>query len=133
MFVKTDRPYLYYKIEGTHYKIPTFGKIFKIIDFGRSIYKFRGKIIASGSFGPKGEAEGQYNCEPFLDEDKPRIDPNFSFDLCRLSTSIYDYIVGEDESEIEWPILKMIVNWCKDDKGRNVHKSNGEERYRTSI
>ena len=24
----------------------------------------------------------------------------------------------------------MIVNWCKDDKGRNVlYKSNGEERY----
>ena len=79
MFAKTERPYLYYKIEGVHYKIPTFGKVFKIIDFGRAIYKFRGEIIASGSFGPKGEAEGQYNCEPFLDQEKPRIDPNFSF------------------------------------------------------
>ena len=34
MFVKTDRPYLYYKIEGTHYKIPTFGKIFKSSTLG---------------------------------------------------------------------------------------------------
>lgn len=130
MYTKTERPYLYYKIEGMHYKIPTFGKIFKIIDFGRSIYKFRGEIIASSSFGPKGEAEGQYNCEPFLDDNKPRIDPNFSFDLCRLATSIYDYIVGESEEEVELPILRIIINWCKDDKGRNVlYKSNGEERY----
>ena len=28
------------------------------------------------------------------------------------------------------PILKIILDWCKDDKGRNImYKKNGDERY----
>ena len=28
------------------------------------------------------------------------------------------------------PISKVIIDWCKDDKGRNIlYKNNGEERY----
>ena len=133
MFVKTERPNLYYKFDNKHYKVPTYGRIFKIIDFGRAIYRFRGNIICSNSFAPTGDAGGQYNCEPFLQEDKPRLDPNYSFDLCRLGTSMYDYFVedcGKEDQEEWWDIIKVILSWCKDDKNRNVlYKSNGEERY----
>ena len=130
MYVKTEKPFLYYKWNGKHYKVPTYGRIYKIIDFGRAIYRFRGNTVCSNSFAPDGEAAGQYNCEPFLDEEKPRLDPNFSFDLCRFSTSLYDCLVDEEEDEDWWPIIKLVLGWCRDDKGRNVlYKSNGEERY----
>ena len=43
MYQSTDRPYLYYKYNNQYYKVPTYGKIFKIIDFGRSIFTFRKK------------------------------------------------------------------------------------------
>ena len=33
-------------------------------------------------------------------EKKPRLEPNYSFDLCRLACSIFDYLV-EDFDEIK--------------------------------
>jgi len=133
MYVNTDKQFLYYKCENKYFKIPTYGKIFKIIDFGRAIYKFRGNIICSDSFHPKGDAATQYNFEPYFNPDKPRLEPNFSFDLCRLGCSLYDFIIDdveEDEDKKNTAAKRMIINWCMDDKGRNVlYKQNGEERY----
>ena len=37
MYIETDIPYLFYKFENIVYKVPTYGRIYKIIDFGRSI------------------------------------------------------------------------------------------------
>lgn len=132
MYVETDIPYIYYKALGVWYKVPTFGKIFKIIDFGRAIYKFRGNIICSDSYHRKGDAAGLYNFEPYFNDKKPRLEPNFSFDLCRLGCSLVDFFINDfDEPTNVYHGAKKIINdWCLDDKGRNVlYKSNGEERY----
>jgi hypothetical protein len=136
MYTTTDLDYLYYKLDGKHYKVPTYGRIYKIIDFGRAIYKFRGSIMCSDSFHNKGDAATQYNCEPYLNKNKPRLEPNYSFDLCRLGCALFDFILDEEEDDnedidkIKSPILKIIAGWCKDDKGRNImYKTNGEERY----
>ncbi len=128
MYVRTDKQYLYYKYDGNHYKVPTFGKIYKIIDFGRAIYKFRGTVLCSDSYHPKGDAATQYNFEPYLNENKPRIEPNFSFDLCRLGCALYDML--DESKDKKTPIIKIMTNWCNDDKGRNIlYKNNGDERY----
>jgi len=135
MFTKTDKTYLIYKYEGRYYKVKTFGKIYKIIDFGRAIYKHDGKIFCCDSFSAKGDASSQYNCEPYLNENKPRLEPNPSFDLCRLACSLFDYFYDdieevEEVDERDDPISVLISEWCKDDKGRNMlYKTNGEERY----
>ena len=131
MYVNTEEEFLYYKFNHKTYKVPTYGKIYKIIDFGRGIYKFQGKMYCSDSFASGGDGHTQYNCEPFMDENKPRIDPNYSFDLCRLGCSIYDFIIDDDEIEDEYDELqKTIYRWCLDDNGKNVlYKKNGEERY----
>jgi hypothetical protein len=131
MYVDTEEEILYYKFNHKTYKVPTYGKIYKIIDFGRGIYKFQGKLYCSDSFASGGDGHTQYNCEPFMDENKPRIDPNYSFDLCRLGCSIYDFIIDDDENEDEYDELqKTIYRWCLDDNGKNVlYKKNGEERY----
>jgi hypothetical protein len=132
MYMKTEKQYLYYKYDNIHYKIPTYGKIWKIIDFGRAIYKFKGKRICSDSFHKNGDAATQYNCEPFLNNKKPRLEPNKSFDLCRLGCSLFDYFIDdstENKSKYD-EITKLIDQWCKDDKGRNIlYKTNGDERY----
>ena len=131
MYKTTDIEFLYYKFNDKYYKVPTYGKIYKIIDFGRAIYKFRGKLICSDSFHPKGDAATQYNCEPYLNSKKPRLEPNNSFDLCRLGCSLYDFFVDEDENENENdPLASLIMEWTRDDKGRNIlYKNNGDERY----
>ena len=132
MYVETEKKYLYYKFNGKHYKIKTFGKIFKIIDFGRAIYKFKNHIMCSDSFHKDGDAATQYNFGPYYDNEKPLIEPNPSFDLCRLGCSMLDYIYEkyEDVDNIKSPIHKIIINWCVDDSGRNIlYKNDGEERY----
>ena len=134
MYKPTNKKFIYYCYKKKYYKVPTFGRIFKMIDFGRSIYKYDGKIFCSDSFQNGGDAATQYNTEPYLNENKPRLEPNYSFDLCRLACSIFDYLVEEmDEiknlSECE-PIVRLIVEWCLDDTGVNVlYKNNGDERY----
>jgi hypothetical protein len=134
MYVSTNKKFIYYCYNKKYYKVPTYGKMYKIIDFGRAIYKFSGKTFCSDSFQIGGDASTQYNTEPFFNENKPRLEPNMSFDLCRLACSIFDYIVDDldeikniDECE---PIVKLINEWCLDDNGRNVlYKTNGNERY----
>lgn len=134
MYNKTDIKYLYYCYNKKYYKVPTFGKIFKIIDFGRGIYKFNNQIFCSDSFNNNGDASTQYNSEPFFNKNKPRLEPNFSFDLCRLACSIFDYVVDDiyeisDLTKCD-PVVKLIVEWCLDDKGVNLlYKNNGMERY----
>ena len=130
MYKETDEDYLYYKYNNKFYKVPTYGKIFKIIDFGRSIYKFQGKIFCSDSFAPGGDAATQYNCEPYYNDSKPIIEPNFSFDLCRLGCSIYDFIIDEEEEHEMNELQKTVYRWCKDDNDLNMlYKKNGAERY----
>jgi len=99
MYVKTDEPNLFYKIGGEVYRVPTFGRIYKIIDFGRAIYRFMGRTICSDSFYPDGDASTQYNFGPFLNDKMPVIEPNKSFDLCRFACSLYDILFDTDESE----------------------------------
>ena len=128
MYVETEEEFLYYKIDDVCYKVPTNGRIFKLIDFGRSIYQFNGKTFCSDSFAPNGDAATQYNCEPYFNEKKPRIDPNPSFDLCRLGCSLYDFVCRDDE--VKTPLQILINSWCKDDYDKSVlYKSNGQERY----
>ena len=58
--------------------------------------------------------------------------PNKSFDLCRLGCSLYDYFADdiEEQDEITHPIAKIVDEWIRDDKKRNMlYKNNGEERY----
>ena len=131
MYNKTDKKFLYYRYNGKIYKVPTYGKIFKLIDFGRSIYKFKGKQICSDSFHPKGDAATQYNFGPYYNEKKPKIEPNYSFDLCRLACSLYDYFIEEDDDVDDLDSIgKLVYSWVIDDKGKNVlYKKNGDERY----
>jgi len=130
MYVDTDIEYLYYTFEEKTYRVPTYGKIYKIIDFGRGIYKFNGKQFCSDSFASGGDAATQYNCEPYMNENKPRLEPNPSFDLCRLACSIYDFVIDDESPDEMDDFQKLILDWCTDDNGKNVlYKRNGEERY----
>lgn len=134
MYVATDETHLTYRIMGKVYKVPTFGKIYKIIDFGRSIYTYKGKLLCSDSFSSNGTAHTQYNFGPYYNPKKPVIEPNYSFDLCRLACSIFDFIC-DDINHIktyrkDTPIHDLIFSWLYDDNGRNMlYRSNGDDKY----
>lgn len=129
VYSDTEIEYIYYCYQSKYYRVPTYGRIFKIIDFGRSIYRYQGKLFCSDSFAKYSDAHTQYNFPPYMNESKPRVDPNPSFDLCRLGCSIYDFVVDE-MGEIETELQKTIARWCSDNNGKNVlYKRNGDERY----
>jgi hypothetical protein len=128
MIVNTDIDYLLITVDGENYKVPTFGRLIKLIDFGRAIFEYEGVRYCSSSFGPDGDAKGQYNTEPFYNPLKPRVDPNSSFDLTRLACSLYDFVY--DDEECSDNVFEIIDEWCLDDKGRNVlYKRSGYDRY----
>ena len=141
MYQETSKKFLFYKYNDVYYKVPTYGRIFKIIDFGRSIYKFKNYLYCSDAYKKGEDASSQYNFGPYYDKKKKELIPNFSFDLSRLACSIFDNIftfnMVEEYSQNyidtkckKDEVAKLINDWCKDDKGRNIlYTSEGDERY----
>lgn len=147
---KTDQQFLYYRMKGkTIWKIPTYGKIFSIIDFGRSIFRIGKHQWISDDHWPNGDAAGQYNYGPFFNKKQKKVEPNPSFDLCRLSVSLlsglYDEapqkkkgkhtrILSEEGSwkvyETQSALYNLLWKWTLDDSGKTVYENrHGEERY----
>jgi len=88
MFKATELRNLFFQIGNTYYRVPTFGKITKIIDFARGTFKLGDRWIFSDQFKEDGDAWGQYDYP--LDGTLANCEhkPNPSFDLVRLSTTI---------------------------------------------
>lgn len=131
LWIATSFAFLHYCIGGKYYKVPTYGRLFYVADFGRAIFNYGGIVYASDDFFPGGDAEKQYNCEPFYNPNLPRIERNFSADLCRLATSLFEleFLSPSDEPTNDYQTL--IRDWCLDDSGRNVlWTRDGRKRYR---
>ena len=129
MYIETKKEYIYYRYNNTYYKVPTFNKIWKLIDFGRAIYTVDGIRFASDSFFKNEDAYSQYNTEPFYEPNKNRIEPNYSFDLCRLGCSLYDFFIDDPKEQFD-ALQSLVSDWCHDDNGKNIlYKKNGDERY----
>jgi len=141
MYQETSKKYIHYKYNDIYYKVPTHGRIYKIIDFGRSIYKFKKYVYCPDAYKKGEDAASQYNFGNYYDNKKKEVLPNFSFDLCRLACSVFDNIfifnMADDYSKKyidikckKDEVARLINDWCKDDKGRNIlYTSDGEERY----
>jgi hypothetical protein len=63
----TQESHIYYSLlDGTIYRVPTYGKIFRIIDFGRSIFSLENQLWVSDDYWPEHDASDQYNFGPFF-------------------------------------------------------------------
>jgi len=136
LFQSTKEIYIYYGVKETktketetvngpkkskykYYRIPTFGKVSKIIDFARATFKINNKWIFSDVFMPNGEAAGQYkfpDCpeEQYWGEDFIGADePNPSFDLARLARSIKHQVHIKS-------VYNLLKKWSKSDDGSNM-------------
>jgi len=133
VYVETTTPYLYYIYNDTKYLVPTYGKIYKIIDFGRSIYTIKNVLICSDSYQKHEDSYSQYNFGPCLQQNKSVVEPNYSFDLCRLSCSMIDeFIDSYDSNTLSklTPFTQLLLHLCLDDQGYHIlYKKNREERY----
>lgn len=147
---KTDQEYLYYKSrDSTIWRIPTHGRIFSLIDFGRSIFRIGKQLWISDDHWPEHEAGGQYNFGPIYNINEPKIPPNPSFDLSRLAISVIDGLYDEipkkkkgrmthplskDGSWVVYetvsPLFNLLFSWTIDDNGMTLYQDeSGDERY----
>tara|TARA_B100001057_G_C22277389_1_gene729368 strand:- start:17 stop:511 length:495 start_codon:yes stop_codon:yes gene_type:complete len=120
MFKTTSFEYLYFRYKNKYFRVPTYGKITKIIDFGRATFKVKNQIFFSDVFKKNGDAEGQYSF-PYNNSLKDcKIKPNKSFDLSRLATTIIEHFSEESM------IYKLLKLWCSDKNGRNLMEFNDD-------
>jgi len=153
MWSGTDNTDIYYRVvkgkESWYMKVPTYGRLMKIIDFGRASFTVPGVgFFISDAFFPGNDAASQYNCEPFYDSaEGKRVEPNTSFDLCRLAVSLLESLFpdrpaavaptrimsregNKHYTETVSPVYNLLWDWLTDDSGKNVLRTpNGEERY----
>ena len=144
---------IYYRVvkgkETWYMKIPTYGRLMKIIDFGRASFTVPGAgFFISDAFFPGNDAATQYNCDPFFDSaEGKKVEPNTSFDLCRLAVSLLESLFpdrpanatpvrimsregGKLYPETVSPVYNLLWEWLTDDDGKNVLRTPaGEERY----
>ena len=127
MYTKTEKTFLYYKFNNIYFKVPTYGYIFKIIDFGRSIFEFHKKTFFNDNFSKHGEAEGQYTYplnNLLFKKKEVNIYPNFHFDMCRLATTIIDVcgIEFDKDYKEKQSFVDFIINLTMDINGESLSK-----------
>jgi hypothetical protein len=148
VWTHTDKKFLFYKTRGGQlFKVPTYGKIFRIIDFGRAIFTLNDQLFFSDDFKKGNDAAEQFNFGELYDPSEPEVYPNPSFDLCRFTVSIFeslfpespplkknakilsqepDLVIKETESEL----YNTLWSWLLCDDGHNVLMDpDGSERY----
>ena len=113
MFKPSKISYLYYFFKGIYYRIPTFGKITKIIDFARAVFTVDGHQFFSDVFKHDGDAEGQYTY-PYYPNTVIKHAPNPSFDLCYLAITIKEHF------QVESPVYLLLEKWMTDKYGNNL-------------
>jgi hypothetical protein len=148
LWKKTDLEHLFYKDStGKTWCVPTFGYIFSIIDYGRAIFTLNNFVIVSSDYNDGHDAFGMYNFGPIEDETLPKILPNKSFDLCRLTCSLLRGLFHHNPPSLEkgsiltkeggWevretahPLFNILWSWLKTKTGTNILETeSGEEKY----
>ena len=131
MFQSTPQKYLYYLINGNYYRIPTYNKISKIIDFARATLLIKDKWVVSDAFEPENDAgeqyampdaSGKYGASTYDQNGNKLPLPNPSFDLALLSTILVQYVSNTMPTSVE--LNQMLNNWATDRHGVNhVHSA----------
>ena len=148
VWTETEETWLFYKSrDGTTWRVPTYGKILRIIDYGRSIFRVGSKWYASDDYNSGGDAGGQYSFECIKNNNEKKIYPNPSFDLCRYAVSVIEalypempienlegQVLSKEEGwtirETESPLWNLLWSWLIDIDGKNVLRDeDGTERF----
>jgi hypothetical protein len=148
VWTSTQEEFMYYtKRSGEIFKVPTYGKLFRIIDFGRSIFTINGQRFFSDDFKAGNDADGQYCFKPLHPKPVNEVQPNPSFDLARLAVSLFDALFpdapenkeggvelsseeGLEVMETLSPLYNVLWSWMIDDEGRNILvEPSGDERF----
>ena len=115
MYVSTSTKYLFYEYNNIYYKIPTYGKIIKIIDWGRATYRFNNINGFNSVFKNSGEAFGQFIL-PGLINGKKTHAPNASTDLAIFGANL----LMDKHFPKSGDLYKLVKTWTKQTNGEYI-------------
>ena len=90
MFSYTEQKYIYYEYKKNIYKVPTYGKILKIIDWGRSSYDFNNIKGKNNVYNSDGPTFGQNIYNRINLQNKKPIPYNLSADLSLFISNLIE-------------------------------------------
>jgi hypothetical protein len=89
--------------------------------------------FVSSQFQPDEEAAGQYNMEPFFNQERPHLPASPSFDLCRFATSVFwDMFPKGPSVQDTHPLFSVFLAWMAQGDGTSVMfraKQDNHDRY----
>ena len=144
MYQPTDQSYLYYRFQDHFYRVPTYGYILKIIDFGRSIYTINNTKYFNDVFEFQNEAGEQYSHPSEYYRWDKKVHPNPSFDLSRLAVSVLEDLYPgapsekenaktmckEGQKETVSVLFNLLFSWLVDRYGRLVIRYDNFDLYK---
>lgn len=116
MFKPTKEKYLYYKFNNIYYKVPTYGFIVKIIDWGRGTYKFNSTFGNNNIYNGPGECFEQYVYPRINNKGRYpiEIDKNPWTDIIMISQCFLNEFNKElKDTDLERFMLKIITTTDK--------------------
>ena len=113
MFSYTKEPYLYYTYKNKYYKIPTYNKILKIIDWGRASYSFNNYEGKNNVYKAIGPTFGQYIYNRINLNNYTPIPFNTSIDISLFMSNLLE----EDIFPKTGKIYNYVTGLLKDKKG----------------
>ena len=115
----TKRKFLYYQLDNdTYFKVPLFGYIIKIVDWGRSLVTLESKTFWNNCFNLDFDVFGQYLLKSENKSYTKVVGVNNSFDMTIFTYSLLnpDYDLPNDE------LIKFLINICNLTNGDNIYK-----------
>ena len=129
LFKSTMDEYIYYKIKGKYYKIPTYGYIVKIIDWNRATFSINGTHFKNECFDRDGDCYGHFIFPENNYYCKNPILPDEYSDLALLASSIID----EGNMKENTKIYEIVKGLCTNKYGVCVPEKYSEfNMYRES-
>jgi serine/threonine protein kinase len=121
MFKATDKRWLYYRLGDKIIEVPTFGRLWRIIDYGRATYDGEGLSIGNNmAFGATGECYNVlFSARPNGLGRRPN-NPHIGVDTMTLAMNILMDVFGAPNCELTESARAYFENIISDDNGSRV-------------
>ena len=117
LYRKTNEEFLYYYVNNKYYKIPTFNRIYVIIDWERTTFEFNNILYYNNVFMTDNDCSGQYTYKTYHINNKKTKLPNCSFDITFLISSILNFYDEESNYNISNDLYKYFIDILIDKNG----------------
>jgi len=110
MFSYTKEEYIYYTYKDKYYKIPTYNKILKIIDWGRGSYHFNQYEGKNNVYAPTGQTFGQYVYNRINLKNQTPIPFNKSIDMSLFVSNLLEEDIFPKKGRLYAYIKKLLTD-----------------------